>query len=159
MRLTEEDFRDIRDMQPFVLTKDTLWLYETRFEGEEPVQGRACYVYRVRPRQLLEGQRMLDGRIWVDPEARQVVQAAGLPQPQHFHTKDANLFPRFMTVYEPIDGKFWFPVRSEAQDTLAFPSGLQPVRYEIDYVDYKRFSADSSITFEAPAEPDAPRQP
>ncbi|MBI1354930.1 MAG: hypothetical protein GC160_11335 [Acidobacteria bacterium] len=148
MRLTEEDFRDIRDMQPFVLTEDTLWLYDTRYEGEEPVQGRNCYVYRVSPRQLLEGQRLLDGRIWVDPEVLQVVQAAGQPQPQHYHTKDANLFPRFMTVYEPIDGKFWFPVRTEAQDTLAFPSGLQRVRYEIDYADYKRFSADTSITFE-----------
>ncbi len=150
MRLTEEDFRDLRDIQPFVLTEDTLWRYETRYEGEEPVNGKSCFVFRVRPRQILEGQRMLDGRVWVDPDLIQVVQAAGQPQPQLHHTKDANLFPRFMTIYEPIDGKFWFPIRTEAQDTLAFPSGLQQVRYEIDYAEYKRFSAETTITFDEP---------
>lgn len=159
MSLTEEDFRDLRDLQPFVLTEDTLWRYETRYEGEETVQGRVCFVYRVRPRQILEGQRMLDGRIWVDPEAAQVVQAAGQPLPQLHSTENANLFPRFMTVYEPIDGRFWFPVRTEAQDTLPFPNGLQKVRYEIDYADYQRFSAETNITFDSPApvtEPPAP---
>ncbi len=156
MKLTDEDFRDLRDVQPFVLTQDTLWRYETRYEGEEAVGDRVCFVFRVRPRQILEGQRMLDGRIWVDPEALQVVQAAGQPVPQLHHTKDANLFPRFVTAYAPIDGKFWFPVRTEAQDTLAFPTGLQQVRYEIDYADYKRFSAETKITFEDPGSNGAP---
>jgi hypothetical protein len=159
MRLTEEDFRDLRDMQPFVLTEDTLWRYETRYEGREPVGDRDCFVFRIRPRQILEGQRMLDGRIWIDPETVQVVQAAGQPQPQLFHAEDANLFPRFLTVYAPIDGKFWFPVRTEAQDTLPFPSGLQRVRYEIEYEDYQRFSAESTITFgeaESSLEPKSP---
>ena len=159
MRLTEEDFRDLRDIQPFVLTEDTLWRYETRYEGEEPIDGRSCFVFRVKPRQVLEGQRMLDGRIWIDPEAQQVVQVAGQPVPQLNHTENANLFPRFMTVYAPIDGKFWFPVRTEAQDTLPFPTGMQQVRYEVDYAAYKRFSAETKITFgdqDGSVEPAAP---
>lgn len=159
MSLTEEDFRDLRDVQPFVLTEDTLWRYETRYEGEESIAGRNCFVFRVRPRQVLEGQRMLDGRIWIDPEALQVVQSAGQPVPQLHSTENANLFPRFMTIYAPVDGKFWFPVRTEAQDTLPFPSGLQQVRYEIEYADYKRFSAETKITFgdqEGSAAPGSP---
>lgn len=148
IRMTEEDFRDIRDMQPFVLTEDTLWLYESKYQGEEIVNGRRCFVYRIRPRQLLEGQRLLDGQIWIDGESLQVVQSAGQPVPQLYRTEDSNLFARFMTVYEPIDGKYWFPVKTVADDTLPFNSGPIRVRYEIDFANYKRFSSDSTITFD-----------
>jgi hypothetical protein len=47
-----------------------------------------------------------------------------------------------------VDGKFWFPVKTVANDTLAFRSGLQQVRYMIDFESYKRFTAESSIQFE-----------
>ncbi len=33
--MTEEDFSDIRDIQPLVLTEDRLWNYETKFRGDE----------------------------------------------------------------------------------------------------------------------------
>jgi hypothetical protein len=156
IRMTEEDFRDIRDMQPFVLTEDTLWLYSTKYQGEEVVNGRPCFVYRVQPRQLLEGQRLLDGQVWVDQASLQVVQSAGQPVPQLYRTEDSNLFARFMTVYEAIDGKYWFPVKTVADDTLPFNSGAIRVRYEIDFENYKRFSADSTIKFE-PVEPSEPQ--
>jgi hypothetical protein len=41
-------------------------------------------------------------------------------------------------------------VKTVADDTLAFPGGLQRVRYEIDYANYKRFSAETKITFGEP---------
>jgi hypothetical protein len=155
IRMTKEDFRDIRDMQPFVLTEDTLWLYSTKYQGEEIVNGRRCYVYRIQPRQVLDGQRLLDGQVWVDQESLQVVQSAGQPLPQLYRVEDSNLFARFLTVYEPIDGKYWFPVKTVADDTLPFSSGAIRVRYEIDFESYKRFSSDSTITFDTatPTEP------
>ena len=148
IRMTEEDFRDMRDMQPFVLTKDTLWLYSTKYQGEEIVNGRPCFVYRVEPRQLLEGQRLLDGQVWVDQEHLQVVQSAGQPVPQLYRVANSNLFARFITVYQPVDGKFWFPVKTVGDDTLPFSSGAIRVRYEIDFESYKRFTAETTITFE-----------
>lgn len=36
--LTEEDFRDLREIQPLLLTKERLWLYSTTYRGEETVQ-------------------------------------------------------------------------------------------------------------------------
>lgn len=147
IRMTEEDFRDMREVQPFVITQDTLWLYETKYEGEVRLREIDCFVYRVKPRQVLEGQRLLDGRIWIDKETRQVVQAGGQPVPQIHRTEGSNLFARFLTIYEPIDGEFWFPVQTLADDTLPFSSGVQRVRYEIRYENYKRFSTDSAITF------------
>ncbi len=156
MSLTEEDFRDLREVQPFVLTRDTLWLYETNFLGDDVVDGRPCYVYRIRPRQTLDGQRLLDGHIWVGREALQVVQVAGLPVPQMPRTEGGNLFPRFTTTFQPVDGKFWFPIKTIAEDTLAFSSGLQRVRYEIDFAEYKRFSAETKVTFGEPIEEPQP---
>jgi hypothetical protein len=47
--LTDEDFRDIRDIQPLVLTDDRLWYYETKFKGEENVDDVDCWVLQVRP--------------------------------------------------------------------------------------------------------------
>src|SRR3954469_21271965 len=34
LRLTEEDFRDLREVQPLLLTDETLWFYEVRYRGE-----------------------------------------------------------------------------------------------------------------------------
>ena len=64
--LTQEDFEDIRNIQPMVLTEDRLFSYETKFRGEENVDGVDCWVLLVRPRQILHGQRLFDGMLWVD---------------------------------------------------------------------------------------------
>lgn len=148
MRLTDEDFRDLRDVQPFVLNEDNLWNYETTYKGLESVDGEECFVYRLKPRQVLDGQRLLDGMMWVSREHLQVVRVAGQPVPQIYRESGDNLFPHFTTIYRPVDGKFWFPVKTVANDTLAFRSGLQQVRYMIDFESYKRFTAESSIQFE-----------
>lgn len=148
MKLTDEDFRDLRDVQPFVLDEDNLWNYETDYKGLETIDGEPCYVYRLKPRQVLDGQRLLDGMIWVSREHLQVVRVSGQPVPQIYRESGDNLFPNFTTIYRPVDGKFWFPVTTVADDTLGFRSGLQHVRYRIDYENYKRFTAESSIQFE-----------
>lgn len=147
IRMTEEDFRDLRDMQPFVLTEDTLWRYKSTYRGNETIEGRPCFVFRIQPRQVLEGQRMLDGQIWIDQKSLQVVRAAGQPMPQLQSTSDANLFASFSTDYAPIDGEFWFPVKTLADDNLPFPSGVQRVSYEIHFDDYRRFTAETTLTF------------
>jgi hypothetical protein len=61
--LTEEDFADIRNIQPLVLTLDRLWNYETKFKGEEEVDQVDCWVLQVRPRQMLSGMRYFDGMV------------------------------------------------------------------------------------------------
>src|ERR1019366_5109549 len=35
--LTQQDFEDIRNIQPLVLTQDRLWNYETKFRGDETI--------------------------------------------------------------------------------------------------------------------------
>ena len=148
MRLTEEDFRDLREVNPFVLTLDTLWFYSVRYKGVEPVEGEECHTLRVQPRQILDGQRFFDGLVWVSVETGNVVRVAGQPVPQMHGFEESNLFPFFVTTYKPIDGKHWFPVRTESDDILPFPSGNQRVKVLVEYTNYKRFSASSTVTFD-----------
>jgi hypothetical protein len=143
--LTEEDFADIRNIQPLVLTNDQLWNYETKFKGEEAVDGVECWVLQVRPRQILSGMRYFDGMVWVDRKEYNIVRMEGQAVPQIRTTKQENLFPRFSTIRKPLDGKHWFPVYTYSDDVLQFKSGPQRQRLRISYSDYKRFGADSKL--------------
>ncbi len=150
LKLTEEDFRDIREVQPFLFSTEELWAYETRFKGEETVDGVECYVLQVRPHQILAGQRLFDGLLWASKENYSIVRTVGKAVPDIRSMKNENLFPRFTTVWEPVDGDFRFPVHTYADDTLDFRTGPLRIRMDIRYADYKRFGADSAIRYEKP---------
>ncbi len=150
LSLTEEDFRDIREVQPFLLTAEKLWLYEMRFKGEETMDGIDCYVLDARPRQLLDGQRLFEGLFWVDKRDYSIIRSHGRAVPQIWSTKGENLFPRFTTVRKKMPNGFWFPDRTFADDILPFSNGPIHIRMTIQYGDYKRFASDSTVTFEPP---------
>ena len=95
LKLTDEDFRDLREVQPLLLTADRLPLYETRYRGEESIDGTAYFVLQVRPRQILADQRLFDGLLWIDKRDYSIVRSAGQAVPQVLSTRSENLFPRF----------------------------------------------------------------
>jgi len=146
LKLTLEDFRDIRDIQPLVLTEDRLWNYETKFRGEETMDDVDCWVLQVRPRQILSEQRFFDGLIWVDKKEYNIVRMEGQAVPQIRTMKSENLFPRFTTIRKPVDGKHWFPMYTYADDTLQFRTGPQRERLRISYSNYRRFGVESTFT-------------
>ena len=148
LEMTEEDFQDMRNIQPFVMTEDELWNYETKFRGDEKMDGVDCWVLQVRPRQILQGQRLFDGLLWVDKKDYSIVRLEGQAVPQIHSMKSENLFPRFTTIRQVIDGQHRFPVYTYADDTLPFRNGLQRVRMTIRYSEYKRFGADSVIKYD-----------
>jgi len=147
LRLSEEDFRDIREVQPFLFTPDEVWLYQTRYRGEETVDGVECYVLEVEPRQILQGQRLFDGVFWISKKDYSIVRTFGRAVPEIRTTKYENLFPRFTTFRAPVDGEHWFPAHTLADDVLEFRSGGQRIRLTIRYSNYKRFAAESVVTF------------
>ena len=53
--LTPEDFEDIRNIQPLLLTPELLPRYEVRFRGEESMDGHDCWVLQVRPGKSCRG--------------------------------------------------------------------------------------------------------
>lgn len=147
LKLTDEDFRDIREVQPMLVTRDNAFLYESKFRGEDTVDGIDCWLLEIRPRQILSGQRLFDGTLWVDKRDYSVIRLEGQAVPQIRTTKEENLFPRFTTVREKMDGKFWFPVTTYGDDTLYFRTGPQRVRLVIRYANYRRFGTETKIEY------------
>ena len=150
LKLTEEDFRDIREVQPFLFDAERLWYYETRYKGEETIDGADCWILQVRPRQILAGQRLFDGLLWADKKDYSIVRAEGKAVPEIRSMKNENLFPRFTTIWAPVDGDLRFPVFTFADDTLDFRVGPQRIRLTIRYTNYQRFSAESTVKFGGP---------
>ena len=112
IKLTEEDFRDLRQVQPFLMTKEEAFLYESQFRGEETMDGMDCYVVQIRPRQILDGQRLFDGMVWVSKGDYSIVRSEGQAVPQIQTLKNENLFPHFTTLRSKVDSGFWFPVKT-----------------------------------------------
>ncbi len=150
LKLTEEDFRDIREVQPFLFTADQLSAYETRYRGTELIDGEEYYVLDVAPRQVFYGYRYFDGTLWIDREDLAVVQSFGKAVPPVFKGDSDNLFPHFTTIREKIDGRHWFPVHTHADDLLPFRGGPVRIKMTIKYSEYRRFGSESSIEFQVP---------
>lgn len=150
LKLTPEDFRDIQEIQPLLLTKERLWLYQTQPRGEETVDGVPCWVLEVKPRQILDGQRLFEGLLWASQADFSVVRSEGRAVPQILSKKEENLFPRFTTIRHQAEGGYWFPRITFADDTLPFRSGPLRLRMKLEFSQYQRFGAESTIRFEAP---------
>ena len=152
IKLTEEDFRDLVQVQPFVLDPEDLWNYEVTYMAEQAVAGLPALMLRVRPRQVLATQRLFDGVIWVSKDSLQVLQTEGKAVPNIYRKGQENLFPHFTTIRARVTGpdgtEHWFPSLTYADDVLPFKTGPQRVRFTIRFEEYKRFSADSSVTYQ-----------
>ena len=148
LKLTDEDFRDIREIQPFLLTSEQAFLYETKFRGEETIEGIDCFVLQIRPRQILDGQRLFEGLLWIEKSDLAIIRSEGQAVPQIRTLKTENLFPHFTTIRQKVDGDFWFPLTTYGDDTLYFRNGPQRIRLIIRYSQYQKFGADSKIVFD-----------
>jgi len=147
IQLTSEDLQDFREIQPFVLTSDDIGKYDVKYLGKEKIDEIDCYVFDVGPKKLEKGQRYFQGQIWVDDKDLQIVKTYGKPVPDIRTKNNENLFPRFETYREQIDGKYWFPTYTRAVDTLQFSGRAQRMREIIKYDKYKKFEADVKLTF------------
>ena len=85
----------------------------------------------------------------MDDRDFQIVKTYGKTVPDIRKKKgQENLFPKFTTWREQIDGKYWFPTYTKADDTLHFSSGDIHIREIVKYSDYKRFGSNVKITYE-----------
>jgi hypothetical protein len=144
--LTPEDEQDLRNVQPFVLTSDQIGEYDIRYLGKQNADEIPAYVFSVKPKKLEKGKRYFEGQIWVDDRDFQIVKTYG--KGVGFRGRgDDNQFPKFETLREQIDGKYWFPTYTHADDTLHFKDGPQRIRMIVTYKDYKKFEGKSTIHF------------
>lgn len=159
--MTQEDFDDIRNRLPFVLTTEDLPLYDVLYAGQQHVDEIDTFVFDMAPKKIEKGRRYFQGRIWVDNRDFQIVKTCGRNVPD-LHAKkrnqQENLTPKFVTYREQIDGQYWFPTYTRADDDLHFQSGDVHIREIVKYSNYKRFGAKSRIIYKGEV-PDPGKEP
>lgn len=158
IQLTPEDEQDLRSVQPFVLTINDIDKYHVRYIGHEKLDEIPCFAFAVRPKKMDVGQRYFAGIVWVDDKDLQIVKSYGRGVGVKKKGFD-NQFPKFETYREQIDGKFWFPTYTIANDTLNFESGPVRIRMTVKYEDYKQFGSDIKITFGDPVTGEGEKKP
>jgi hypothetical protein len=164
--MSREDFEDIQHRYPFVMTLDDLPKYQVVYAGQQKIDEVDTYVFDVAPKTMEKDQRYFQGRIWVDNRDFQIVKSHGKPVglQKVKHKEDEQLFPAFTTYREQIDGKYWFPTYSRADETLHFPGNRNSmpqdvhIRIIVRYEDYKRYGARTRIIYGAEV-PDPKQQP
>ncbi|MFB3920225.1 MAG: hypothetical protein ACE145_00805 [Terriglobia bacterium] len=143
--VTKEDLDAMRNIQPFVLSTDELPEYEVKYLGHVKLDEITAYVFSIRPKEIKKDRLYFQGMAWVDDRDLQIVKTDGKIVPQLRTKQGENLFPRFTTYREQIDGKFWFPTYTMAKDTLYFSSGAVDIKQTIRYTDYKQFKSKVRI--------------
>jgi hypothetical protein len=144
LMVTQEDLEDLGGIQPFALEASKINQYDFKYFGRERVDELDTYVFDVAPKVLPKkiSERFFQGRIWVDERDLQIVKVRGKGVPE-----GKQRFPVFETYRQQIDGRYWFPTYTYADDELVFPKGETiHLRMLVRYTDYKRFRSKVRIT-------------
>jgi hypothetical protein len=145
--ITAEDVEDLGGVEPFALEPSKIDKYNIRYAGKEKIDELNLFIFDVQPKVLPDPkkikERLFSGRIWVDDQDLQIVKTKGKGVPE---TKK-NKFPTVETYREYIDGKFWFPTYSYADEELIFEDGGSlHVRMKVRYMDFTPTSATLKVT-------------
>jgi hypothetical protein len=144
--VSPEDLEDLGGVQAFALENGKLHEYDFSYVGKEKIDDLDLFVFDVSPKIMKDERRLkelkkskkperfFEGRIWVDDQDFQIVKARGKGVPE-FDQR----FPTFETYREMIDGKYWFPTYSFADDELIFKSGQSVrVRLRVKFEEFER---------------------
>lgn len=151
--VTPADLEDLGGVQPFALEASELGQYNFTYAGRERIDELDLYVFDVAPKVMpnpkKSQKRYFQGRIWVDDKDLQIVKARGKGVPE-----GQERFPVFETYREQIDGRYWFPTYTYADDQLVFPNGqVTRVRMQVRYTDFKRGRGEARVIFDDDPEP------
>jgi len=144
--ITSADIEDLSGVQTFALETDKIPQYNFTYLGKEKIDELDLFVFDVAPKVVPDPKKMKErlflGRIWVDDRDLQIVKVHGKGVPDDKNNK----YPTFETYREQIDGKYWFPTYTYADDQLVFGSGqIVHLRMRITFADYERYRARVKI--------------
>ena len=153
--VTPEDLEDLGGVNPFALEASKISQDNFKYVGKERIDELDLYVFDVAPKIAPDAkktkERFFVGRIWIDDKDLQLVKSKGKGVPE---TKN-NKVPIVETYREQIDGKYWFPTYSYADDDLIFDNGSNlHIRMRVKYSDYKVGHAKVTITEVGEAKPE-----
>jgi len=162
LSMDQGDFEDIRHRLPFVLTSDEIAEYNILYVGQQKEDELNCYVFDIAPKQIVGKKRYFQGRIWVDDHDFQIVKTYGKGVPDTVASKrgkEEHLYPKFTTWRQQIDGLYWFPVYTKADDELHFKTGDIHIKEIVKYEDYKRFGTNVKILYDGKELPPGQKPP
>jgi hypothetical protein len=154
--LSPADIDDFRNRLPFVLTTWDLPEYSILYAGQQQVDEIDTYIFDVAAKKIEKGKRYFQGRIWVDNRDFQIVKTCGKTVPDNRKKGSEDLSPAFVTYREQVDGDYWFPTYTLADDVLHFAGGDVHIREILKYTGYKRFGVKSRIIYEGKEQQNAP---
>jgi hypothetical protein len=159
--MSQEDMDDIRHRLPFVLTSQEVPEYNILYVGQQQEDELHCYVFDIAPKKIEGKKRYFQGRVWVDDQDFQIVKTYGktVPDIREKHGNNENLFPKFTTWRQRIDGSYWFPVYTKADDELHFKVGDVHIKEIVKYEDYKRFGTNVKILYNGQELPPGQKPP
>src|SRR5215213_2459985 len=145
--VTAEDIEDLGGIEPFALEPSKIPKYNIRYAGKEKIDELNLYIFDVAPKVMPDPkktkERLFVGRVWVDDRDLQIVKTKGKGVPE---TKN-NKFPTVETYREHIDGRYWFPTYSYADEELVFENGSTlHVRMKVRYMDFTPARATLKVT-------------
>lgn len=137
LALDPADLEDLNTIEIFAIEASKIDRYRFSYVGRERVDELDTYVFDVAPKVMPDpkksGERFFQGRIWIDDRDMQLVKAKGRGVPE-----GKQRFPTFETYREQIDGRYWFPSLTYADDRLVMPDGRTVrMRMRIRFTDYE----------------------
>ena len=147
--ITQADIDDMGGVNPFALIPSKADQYDFRYVGKEKIDELDLFVFDVTPKVIPKfkkaAERWFSGRIWVDDKDFQIVKTKGKGVPEDKNNK----FPTVETYREHVDGRFWFPTYSYADEELVFDNGYSiHVRMKIRYTDFTPTKATLKVVTE-----------
>jgi TonB family protein len=145
--VTQEDIDDLGGISPFALEPGKLDRYNIRYVGKEKIDELNLYIFDVQPKVMPDPkktkERLFLGRVWVDDQDLQIVKTKGKGVPEDKNNK----YPVVETYREHIDGRYWFPTYSYADEELVFDNGnTLHVRLKVRYTDFAPARATLKVT-------------
>jgi hypothetical protein len=158
INMSQQDFDDIEKVWPLVMTPAELPKYDVKYVGKERIDEVGTYVFDITPLKMEKGQRYFQGRIWVEDKDLQIVKTHGKATGL-LKKKEDQAFPTFETYRENIEGHYWFPTYTRADDFLHFKTGPEVrIRVAVRYSNYKRFGSTVKIGKATQVDPEKPPQ-
>jgi hypothetical protein len=154
--LSQQDLDDLEHVQPFVLTTQELPKYNVTYVGRQQLDELGTYIFDVAPKTIEKNQRYFQGRIWVEDKDLEIVKTDGKAVPDIKKKGNENVFPRFETFRENIEGHYWFPTYTRSNDTLHFTGGDVRIRMTVRYANYKRFGVTIKLGTATEVKPNKP---
>jgi hypothetical protein len=122
LALDPADIEDLNTIEIFAVEAAKIDRYRFTYAGRERVDELDTYVFDVEPKVMPDPRKSLErffqGRIWIDDRDMQLVKAKGKGVPE-----GKQRFPTFETYREQVDGRYWFPSLTYADDRMVMPNG------------------------------------